>query len=146
MKTIDNINLIVADKLGIDKNIVKKVNSIYWKSIKHKASYLEDTTISVKGAFNFTISRYLTRKMIVIIIRKIQAHRKSTKFKPETWERIYNGYCDYLRRLLKQRNEVAKIIYEQNNRISQLDSQSSEKSNESIGGSSEQGKDESQFA
>lgn len=142
MKNIDNVNLTVASKIGIDKNIVKKINSLYWKKIRHRLSNLEDTTISVKGLFNFTISRYLISKKIIIVIRRIQGLKKSTKFKPETWNRMNEGYYDYLRKLLRQRNEVAKLIYEQDNRISKTNTERTTEFSENNRGNNQQCEDE----
>lgn len=116
MKNIDYVNSIVAEKRNTNKNIVKKINSIYWKTVKHSMSNLEDTTVFIKGFVSFTVSRYLMNEKIKDVISYIRNLSKSTKFTENKKRLITENYYIYLRKLLYQRNEIAKREYERTKR------------------------------
>lgn len=142
MINIDKINFIVSSKLDFDKEIVRKVNIIYWKKIKSRITHLDDTTVSAKGLVNFTVSRYLLYNKIYEIIYKIRFAKSSNAFRDKKKEFILEEYYSYLRKLLNQRNELAILYYEQRKRIFESNSKSIEECRQDSRGVSEQGENE----
>lgn len=137
MKNIDNVNSIISTKLGRDKEVIKAVNKVFWKEVKQKMTHLEDTTIFIKGFTSFTVSKYLIREKIYDTIRAIRGITYSKKFTENKRKIILGKYYNYLRKLLKRRDDVAKIYYERNNRLPEPDSESIEEFSKHSSGDSE---------
>ena len=118
MKNIDIVNTIVAKDLNLDVNIISEVNKFYWREgVLKKISNLESSAVFVKGLLTFTTSRYNIRNDIYKTISRIKNAKNNnflSKLKKEDYiEQLYKR----LRILLIERNNLAKLIYEQDNRI-----------------------------
>lgn len=118
MKNIDVINNLISKKFNISLDIVEKINKFYWKEgVVKKISNLESGAIHIKGLLTFTTSRYNLYKEITKTISKIKNLHKSTKYTQKTKERIKNELYNRLNILLIERNNVANLIYNHDNRV-----------------------------
>lgn len=107
IKTIASVSRKVAQKLSLNEDLVKKVNSFYWKSVKESISSGEHTSIHIKHLGTLTSSRYKLNnriKQIIKQIRYLKTNQKDLKV-PEKVEE--------LKSLLRRRSELAKA-YQQN--------------------------------
>ena len=126
MKGIDYVNVNVAKELNQPLNIVEQINKEYWREIKRKMNDLESTNIFVRKVGTFMVSKYLINKKIKKTISTIRNTKVSTKYSEIKRNEILKNLYNRLRKLLKQRNEVSKIYYEQRiNRILKSDTKSS---------------------
>lgn len=126
MKGIDYVNVNVAKELNQPLNIVEQINKEYWREIKRKMNDLESTNIFVRKVGIFMVSKYLINKKIKKTISTIRNTKISTKYSEIKRNEILKNLYNRLRKLLKQRNEVSKIYYEQRiNRVLKSDTKSS---------------------
>lgn len=126
MKGIDYVNVNVAKELNQPLNIVEQINKEYWREIKRKMNDLESTNIFVRKVGTFMVSKYLINKKIKKTISTIRNTKISTKYSEIKRNEILKNLYNRLRKLLKQRNEVSKIYYEQRiNRVLKSDTKSS---------------------
>lgn len=128
MKNIDIVSSVISKKLNIDYKIVEKVNKYYWKKgVIKKISTLESGAIFVKGLLTFTSSRYNIKKEIKKTIDIIRNIKNSKKFTEEKKIIIIEELRNKLKILLIERNNIAKLIYERDNRIHSINSKSIKK-------------------
>ena len=117
MRNIDYVNLEVSKNLGIDLQIVENINKEYWREIKRKMNELESTSIHIKKVGTFSVSKFLITKKIFKTISMIRHLPENKKFSPLRKEEILKKFFIKLRRLLIQRNNIAKVYYERVNRV-----------------------------
>lgn len=121
MRSIDYVNLTISKQLGIPLNVVESVNKEYWREIKRKMNTCESTNIYVKKIGTFSVSKYLINKKIGKTIGYIRSVGRNEKFSEEKKIEIINSVKQDLRKLLYQRNELAKIKYERPLRVPKTD-------------------------
>ena len=111
MKNIDSVSRLISIKLEIPYEIVKKVNKIYWKDIRDNMKNLNSPNLYIRNLGIFTSSRYLNAKLIKEVIYKLRnLHNKNIKESSKILTKI--DLENKLKKLLIQRNEIAKIYYE----------------------------------
>lgn len=109
--TITGVNREVAKELNLPEDLVKKVNSFYWKQgIKGSIQSGEYSSVWIKGIGTFATSRNKINIKILKVIREIRYFRNSDKeFKKKTREEYIEEKMNQLRLLLIRRNEIAKV-------------------------------------
>lgn len=128
MKNIDYINKKKSSELGFSVDIVSKVNSYYWDTVKSKMRSLENERIYVKELGSFDVSPFKLSKYIERLRTIIKNLRKSTKFKPENKEIILRRYKDTFKKCMEMQRKAAITLdfkknyrneYKQSKRISE---------------------------
>ena len=126
MKKPDFFNKACSEKLDLDLNIVKKVNSYFWKKgVKSNLSNAKYRAIFIKNLGTITVSYYKLNREILEIIAKIKALRVHKRKKELTKKLAIGNLTRNLTELLKRRNEIAWELYNnrnvKTNRISETD-------------------------
>lgn len=112
MKKPDFFYKACAEKEELDFNLVKKVNTYFWrKGVRANLASAKYRAIFIKNIGTITISRYKLNEEIKELIAKIRNTRKSQKLKPQTIEKALIFYYQNLKELLKRRNEIAWEVY-----------------------------------
>lgn len=120
MKNIQTINKLSSRDLNIKESIVEKVNRFYWKQVRRDMSSLNYSSIYLRYIGTFTISR---RKTILYIeheikrLRDLRVNKQGHKL--TSLALLIDSHTDRLRKLLVQRNTIAKQYYEQNKLIAE---------------------------
>jgi hypothetical protein len=123
MRNIDYVNLEVSKSLGLSLDVVEKINKEYWREVKRKMNDLESASIYVKKVGTFSVSRFLINKKIYKTIGMIRALPNNKKFSPLKKEEIIKKMYIKLKKLLIQRNNIAKVYYERTNRLHKIDTE-----------------------
>lgn len=112
MKNIDYFNKAIAEKKGLENDIVRKVNDFFWrKGVRKNLTDVNYRSLYIKHLGTITVSKYKLDKKIEHLIKRIRSVRVSPKFKEETKELILAKYYDSLKAMLKRRNEIALEYY-----------------------------------
>ena len=134
MKGIEFINKSIAADKHLPIKLVERVNRFYWKQgIKQRLARLEVDAIYVKNFGTFRVSNRKLKNHIVTTIRRIRALRVTTRYRETTRLDKLNRALTALVILLQRRNTLAKLYYEQNNRVDKVTSESNGESGESSG-------------
>lgn len=123
MRNIDYVCSSVAKDMDLPLELVTKINKEYWKEVKKKMNDLESTSIYVKKLGTFSVSRYMINKKIKKNILIIRGTRKSKKYSELRRQEVLKSLYERMRKLLFQRNEIAKLYYERSNRVRQANSE-----------------------
>lgn len=123
MRNIDYVCSSVAKDMDLPLELVTKINKEYWREVKRKMNDLESTSIYVKKLGTFSVSRYMINKKIKKNILIIRGTRKSKKYSELRRQEVLKSLYERMRKLLFQRNEIAKLYYERSNRVRQANSE-----------------------
>lgn len=123
MRNIDYVCSSVAKDMDLPLELVTKINKEYWKEVKRKMNDLESTSIYVKKLGTFSVSRYMINKKIKKNILIIRGTRKSKKYSELRRQEVLKSLYERMRKLLFQRNEIAKLYYERSKRVRQTNSE-----------------------
>lgn len=124
MKNIDYVNTVLSKKMDVPVKVIELVNKEYWKEIKKKMNDLESTNLFIRKIGTFSASRYLINQKIkkdINLIRRLPNNKKYSELRKQE---IIKKVMGRLKKLLYQRNEVAKIYYERAKRVSSANSES----------------------
>ena len=124
MRNLDYVCSVISKELDLPLDLVTKVNKEYWREVKRKMNDLESTSIYVKKLGTFTVSRYMINKKIKKTIGVIRGTRKSKRYSELKREEVLKKLYSRLRKLLYQRNEIAKLYYVRRNRIYEINTES----------------------
>src|ERR1035437_2691435 len=107
MKNINIVNRTVATKLGLDLDIVEKVNKAYWKEIVNNLKTASEEPVHIKKIGTISASPYKVNSHIKLLINQIRKVKKSSKYRPVTRDRYLNQYYTELKTTLIKRNQLA---------------------------------------
>lgn len=124
MRNLDYVCSVISKELDLPLDLVTKINKEYWREVKRKMNDLESTSIYVKKLGTFTVSRYMINKKIKKTIGVIRGTRKSKRYSELKREEVLKKLYSRLRKLLYQRNEIAKLYYVRRNRIYEINTES----------------------
>lgn len=124
MRNLDYVCSVISKELDLPLDLVTKINKEYWREVKRKMNDLESTSIYVKKLGTFTVSRYMINKKIKKTIGIIRGTRKSKRYSELKREEVLKKLYSRLRKLLYQRNEIAKLYYVRRNRIYEINTES----------------------
>lgn len=112
MKTIEYFNKAVAEKMGVDQHLVKKINDYFWRiGVRRNIAELNHRSLYIKDLGTITVSRYKLYQRIETVIKRIRRLRDSDRFKELTKERKMANYYQTLKAMLRLRNEIAIEYY-----------------------------------
>ena len=73
---IDVINKLVAKKLNIDEQVIKKVNNFYWSKINKHIVDFNARPINLMHLGHIRTSKLLIRNRLKIVIKKLRKFKK----------------------------------------------------------------------
>lgn len=133
INTINRVNYLVSKKLNIDKEIVEKINDVYWRDIRKALISMEDNAIVIKELGTLVIGQARLRNSIRVIISKIRKLKYIQSVNPEKKDidLLLKIQYESLRKLLVCRNKLAinkieklkfrKLRYEKDNSTTAMD-------------------------
>ena len=110
MRNIDYINLHTSKKLGLPVDVVKKVNSYYWHSVKNAMRSMDDDAIYIKEIGTFSVSNYKIKAHIKGLRKYIKNLRNSYKYTEARKEIIIRHYKNVYSKLLKAQKNNEEIL------------------------------------
>ncbi len=118
IETINQINREVARELSQEENLVRSINTYYWRTLKSSISSGEYTSIWVKNVGTLVVSRNKLRKKISGLIKSIRYYKSTGKgFKNRTNQEYLLDLMIELKLMVSRRNDIAKAYKEKEDRI-----------------------------
>lgn len=133
INTINRVNYLVSKKLNVDKEIVERINDVYWRDIRKALISMEDNAIVIKELGTLVIGQSRLKNSIRVIISKIRKLKHIKEVNPEKKDidLLLKIQYESLRKLLVCRNKLAiskieklnfrKLRYEKDNSITTMD-------------------------
>lgn len=115
MKNIDYINSVIAKKYSLNPDIIKKINSNYWNTVKAEMRSVENQSVFLKEIGTIEVSQFKINRHIAQIRTYIKNMRGSKKFTDAKKEIIINKYKERYSKCLKMRKQVDEDIQNQKN-------------------------------
>lgn len=111
MDTLNNVNREISKELNIPEDIVRKVNSYYWKrGVKEAISSGEHTSIRLKNIGTLAVSRHKINEKIVTLISKLRKlYVSEREFKKKTKEQVIEERKKELSLMCKRRSDIANV-------------------------------------
>lgn len=103
---IDFVNKEVSTKLGVKESKVKLINQFYWRKVYKQLYSYEATPINIDNVCVFYPNKYLVKRAIKNLIKKIRNVQDGNKF-------VYNSlkqrqYLDNYRNTLRGYLQIRK--------------------------------------
>jgi hypothetical protein len=108
---IDVINKIVATKLGLNEQTVKKVTNFYWAKVNTHITTFNEQPINLMHIGHVRTSKILIRNKLLILIKKLRKFKKYNR--NELTKRALNitiGHETLFRKLWALRNNTEYIL------------------------------------
>lgn len=110
MKNLDYVCKIVSKEKKVPEKLVKKINNFFWKEVSKQIYLHDEMSLFIRDIGTFIHSMKKVRHEILEIIFNIRIIRRTRKFSARKKKLIEDQYMEYLRKLLKQHNNLA-ILY-----------------------------------
>jgi hypothetical protein len=110
MKNLDYVCKIVSKDKKIPEKLVKKINNFFWKEVSRQVYAHDEMSLFIREIGTFIHSMKKVRHEILEVIRNIRITRRTRKFSDNKRALIELHYVTYLRKLLKQHNNLAILF------------------------------------
>jgi hypothetical protein len=117
MKDINHVILKTCKNLYLPKEKVKPLVDFYWNEVYRKLMTFESSTVHIREVGTITVSKFKLRLFLQKYILIIKRVLNSEKYPKEKMDEIKSKYFFYLRKLLKERDRIAKIYAKKFNNI-----------------------------